>query len=269
MFKLQQTPLLMTVAVRSVLSNLINLRHRESAVPVKLSDGIEEESLIPLLNLYTELVTRAPVINKEVLHDAYDIVKPFYLWPYPHCEIARLALDFTQEEIVSPGIHYRRRIIAEHSLLETAGVIKPHKHYVLVDGLAPNAAAFIQAFTGRSDPDKLELKKHLLKHVFVCGHGGNFDLANFGRCLDTLDVYVGHYFEEVIHLIEGAFSDESGELKTCLFTRLSQIYEKMVQHAQDKGLEIKSTSDSESKRKLDEFIHMVPLYPKVDKTPLI
>ena len=263
MFKLQQAPLLMTVAIRSVLSNLINLRHKESSAPIKLSDGIEEESLIPLLNLYTELVTRAPVINKEVLHDAYEIIKPFYLWPYPHCEIARLALDFTQAEIVAPGIHYRRRVIAEHSLLEMSTVIKPHRHYVLVDGLAPNAPAFIQAFTGRQEADKLELKKHLLKHVFLCGYGGNFDLFNFGRCLDTLDVYAGQYFEEVIESIEGAFSEESGELKDGLAKKLNDIHEKLMQHGKDKGLEVKSYSDSESKAKLDAFIHTVPPYPKV------
>ena len=263
MFKLQQSPLLMTVAVRSVLSNLINLRHKESTAPIKLSDGIEEESLIPLLNLYTELVTRAPVVNKEVLHDAYEIIKPFYLWPYPHCEIARLALDFTQAEIIAPGIHYSRRIIAEHSLLEMSSIIKPHRHYVLVDGLAPNAPAFMQAFSGREEADKLELKKHILKHIYVCAYGGSFDLANFGMCLDHLDVYAGYYFEEVIQAIEGAFIEESGELKATLGQKLEEMHEKIMQHGRDKGMEVRSFSDNESKKKLDAFIHTVPLYPKV------
>jgi hypothetical protein len=69
----------------------------------KVNFNEDDEQIFPLLHLFCDTVMSAPFVHQERYFDAYRALQPVYLWPLPHCDVARDVMNFIQDEMRSPG----------------------------------------------------------------------------------------------------------------------------------------------------------------------
>ena len=102
---------------------------------------LSEKRMLSLLHMLKNYIIKSPKVLPDVLSSALSIVRPYYLWPRPHSDVARDVLQLLTIELKSPGAAFRK-VLAEECPELSKGSTKTGKEryvYLLVDETSTNA----------------------------------------------------------------------------------------------------------------------------------
>lgn len=200
----------------------------------KVNFNEDDEQIFPLLHLFCDTVMSAPFVHQERYFDAYRALQPVYLWPLPHCDVARDVMNFIQDEMRSPGINYRRNVISEHNLdlkCYLASGTREQNIHILVDMSVAEANTILSALAHHDTLDETSLKKLIIKHAFVSFYGTNCNVKELESCLSACAAngLIEQLCMDVVCFSEEAADYTSGEKARELLTeRFGSVIERLM-----------------------------------------
>ena len=123
---------------------------------------LSEKRMLCLLHMLKSYITRSPKLSYELLSSALTIVRPYYLWPRPHSEVAREVLQMLTIELKSPGAALRKIITEECPELNKGGNNRTGKErtvFVLLDDSTLNGRKFRELLRCSTVPNEINIQQ--------------------------------------------------------------------------------------------------------------
>ena len=231
---LDQTPINFVSAFTFILNDLAEITADYSRTTIPLLKN--RERLLPYLQLFRELVTRAPSVSTKLLDQAYKTIYAFFLWPVPYCYYARDILNFIDAERICPGFAYRNRLLSEYNIQVKDNAINTYERiYLLIDYAAPQALSFREVFK-KAEQNDSAVKIHLLKRSFISILGPSIDIILLDRILRTagtelLDSWLAELINNTHEVLDAGLLDS----QDILDQRVINLLMKMIEFFNEKN----------------------------------
>ena len=225
---LDQNPISFVSAITLILHGLSELTADQlgTTLPIRT----DRERLLPYLQLFRELVTRAPFVNTNLLDQAYMTIYAFFLWPVPYCYYARDILNFIDAERICPGFAYRNRLLSEYNIQVKDNTISTYERiYLLIDYAAPQALSFREVFK-KAEQNDSAVKIHILTRSFISILGPSLDIVLLDRILrtadtDTLDSWLSELINSTHQVLDVGMLDSQDILAQHVINLLRKMIE--------------------------------------------
>ena len=231
---LDQNPISFVSAFTFILHDLTEITADQSrTIPPLLR---HRERLLPYLQLFRELVTRAPSVSTKLLDQAYKTIYEFFLWPVPYCSYVRDILNFIDAERICPGFAYRNRLLSEYNIQVKDNTINTYERiYLLIDYAAPQALSFREVFK-KAEQNDTAVKIHILKRSIISILGPSIDIILLDRILRTADTdMLDSWLAELINNTHGVLDAGMLDSQDILDQHVINLLRKMIDFFNEKN----------------------------------
>lgn len=99
---------------------------------LKQSKTMRDAQLLTLLHMLRGFVVVSPKLDPEILENAIEVVKQYYLWPCPYGDVAKELLNLLSVELKSAGSGMRELFVEENPELEKGYVLTGRERIVYI-----------------------------------------------------------------------------------------------------------------------------------------